>query len=81
LNTPHDEKSKEIVSTIILMGKSLGLKLIAEGVETEEQYNFLKTLGCDQIQGYFFSKPLPPNDFADLLLKEKDAISRLEQGV
>ncbi|MDR2104721.1 MAG: EAL domain-containing protein [Deferribacteraceae bacterium] len=78
LNTPHDEKSKEIVSTIILMGKSLGLKLIAEGVETEEQYNFLKGLGCDQIQGYFFSKPLPPKEFEELLLREKEAVSRLD---
>jgi EAL domain-containing protein (putative c-di-GMP-specific phosphodiesterase class I)/GGDEF domain-containing protein len=78
LNTPQDEKSKGIVSTIISMGKSLGLKVIAEGVETEEQYEFLKFLGCDQIQGYYFSKPLPPEEFSNLLLKEKEEALKSE---
>jgi EAL domain-containing protein (putative c-di-GMP-specific phosphodiesterase class I)/GGDEF domain-containing protein len=78
LNTPEDERSKGIVSTIVLMGKSLGLKVIAEGVETEQQYEFLRNLGCDQIQGYFFSKPLTPDDFTRLLHKERQNISELQ---
>ena len=43
---------------------------VAEGVETLEQYNFLKENGCDIIQGYYLSKPLPINDFEELIQKE-----------
>jgi EAL domain-containing protein (putative c-di-GMP-specific phosphodiesterase class I)/GGDEF domain-containing protein len=74
IKTPEDEKSRGIVSTIILMGKNLGLKIIAEGVETPEQYEFLKNLGCDQIQGFLFSKPLLPNEFVKLMLREKHEV-------
>ena len=48
-----------LVSTIIAMSKSLGKKVVAEGVETKEQLQQLTELGCDYIQGYYFSKPLP----------------------
>jgi EAL domain-containing protein (putative c-di-GMP-specific phosphodiesterase class I)/GGDEF domain-containing protein len=75
MKTPEDEKSRGIVSTIILMGKNLGLKIIAEGVETPEQYEFLKNLGCDQIQGFLFSKPLSPSEFVKLMLREKHEIN------
>ena len=43
--------------TILQLAKSLKLKVVAEGVETEEQYRLLKTMGCDQFQGYLFSRP------------------------
>lgn len=55
LNGPKDAK---IVSTIISMAHAMNLKVIAEGVETEEQLHFLRNLECDEIQGYYFSKPL-----------------------
>jgi EAL domain-containing protein (putative c-di-GMP-specific phosphodiesterase class I) len=56
-----------IAAAIIRMAKSLNLKVIAEGVENEEQMSFLRTHQCDEIQGYYFSKPLSPNDFVEKL--------------
>ncbi|WP_168798657.1 EAL domain-containing protein [Herbaspirillum sp. ST 5-3] len=56
-----------ITSTVISLGHSLNLKVIAEGVETEEQVAFLRDHHCDEMQGYYFSKPLPAREFASLL--------------
>lgn len=57
----------EIVRAIVSLAHSLHLKVIAEGVETVEQLNFLRSLGCDQYQGYYCSPPLPPAEFISLL--------------
>jgi EAL domain-containing protein (putative c-di-GMP-specific phosphodiesterase class I) len=62
-----DPDDATITSTIITMAKSLKLKVIAEGVENEEQISFLNRHQCDEIQGYYFSKPLRPVDFQQLL--------------
>ena len=62
---PHGTGS--IVDAIISMAHSLGLEVVAEGVETNEQWNFLRDLKCDIVQGYFFSKPLSAGDVASLL--------------
>ncbi len=59
----HDTDDQAIVRTIIDMARNLGLKTIAEGVETSEQLEFLRRHGCDEIQGYYFSKPLPAKAF------------------
>ncbi|TGN41785.1 bifunctional diguanylate cyclase/phosphodiesterase [Marinobacter confluentis] len=59
--TEHDDAS--LVRAIINMAHSLGLRVIAEGVEEEAQTHFLKTEGCDYSQGYFYSRPLPAADF------------------
>ncbi len=56
----RDPKSQELVRTIIMLGKNLGLELVAEGVETREQLAHLRALDCDQGQGYLLSRPLPP---------------------
>ena len=56
-----------ITAAIISMAKSLRLKVIAEGVETEAQMSFLRAHQCDEIQGYYFSKPLSPEQAADKL--------------
>jgi diguanylate cyclase (GGDEF)-like protein/PAS domain S-box-containing protein len=60
-----DPEDKAIVGAIINMAKSLGLKTIAEGVETKSQLEYLCSEGCDEIQGYYYSKPLPLNEFED----------------
>ncbi|KAA0965179.1 EAL domain-containing protein [Sporosarcina sp. ANT_H38] len=67
LNTSTSNRA--IVKTIVDLAKSLDLNIIAEGVETVEQELFLQELHCDEVQGYFYSKPLP-NDKVQLLLKK-----------
>jgi EAL domain-containing protein (putative c-di-GMP-specific phosphodiesterase class I) len=54
----NNSESLEIVKTILSLGSNLGMKVIAEGVETPEQASQLRSLGCEFAQGYFFSKPL-----------------------
>ena len=58
-----------IVRTIINLGKNLGLRIIAEGVETKEQLKLIEELGCDEYQGYYFSKPIAASEFEKLLSK------------
>ena len=65
-NLDH-EKDAEISKAIILMAKTLGLTAVAEGVETKEQVDILRSFGCDKIQGYYYSKPLTPQDFCNIL--------------
>ncbi len=67
---PKNKEDISIVKAIIAMGHSLNFKVIAEGVETAEQLDCLRENGCDEIQGFYFSKPLPAEEFM-LLLKGK----------
>jgi len=64
---PKDSEDQAIAQAIISMGKALGMTVIAEGVETTEQETFLRDHACDEMQGYLFSKPVPPQQLADLL--------------
>ncbi len=59
----RDRKDMRLIEAVIGLARSLGLTTIAEGVETAEQLNALKALGCDIVQGYYFSKPLPADEF------------------
>jgi EAL domain-containing protein (putative c-di-GMP-specific phosphodiesterase class I) len=69
-----------IVRSIIVMGRNLGLEVIAEGVETAAQADFLKAEGCHELQGYLFSKPLPAEVFEQLLQSRASADSKRVQG-
>lgn len=62
-----DNKSLAIVQTIVELAKRLDKKTLAEGVELKEQYETLKSMGCDMVQGYFFSKPLPEREILQFL--------------
>ena len=65
-----DEKERVLLESVVLLAHRLQLNSIAEGVETVEQLGFLKTIGCKQIQGFIFSKPLPEEDYIELYKKE-----------
>ena len=67
-----DPYDAAITTSIVLLGKSLKLQVVAEGVETRGQLDLLRVLECDQAQGYYFSKPLAPSDFAALLARGID---------
>ncbi|TWI02586.1 GAF domain-containing protein [Bradyrhizobium daqingense] len=64
---PQDSEDQAIAQAIISMGKALGMTVVAEGVENAEQEAFLRTHGCDEMQGYLISKPLPARQMAELL--------------
>ena len=66
-NMTTDPNDASITKSVILLGQSLNLSVIAEGVETAEQLALLKQFGCDEVQGYFFSKPVPQNELERLL--------------
>ena len=66
----QDSNDRTIVKTIISMAKGLGIDVIAEGVETQEQKDFLQCNGCEHYQGYLFGRPLPVDEL-EVLLKLK----------
>ncbi len=64
-----DPEDAAITTSIILMGKSLKLKIVAEGVETESQLQFLRVLECDEAQGFLFGRPMPAAEARALLAR------------
>lgn len=67
---------QSMIRNIVRMSHDLNLKVIAEGVETTHEYNLVKKLGCDYIQGYYFSKPLNEKDFCDYIYNQNNAVSK-----
>jgi EAL domain-containing protein (putative c-di-GMP-specific phosphodiesterase class I) len=75
----HDEDNRSIIRTVIAMGKNLGLKILAEGVENNRQLHFLCEMGCDEGQGYLFSEPQPAVAITQLL--STDRYKQLVAGI
>ena len=63
-------KGRLILEQVVSMANRLGLGLLAEGVETKEQVELLQNIGCDQVQGYYYAKPMAAEDFFTLLKKQ-----------
>jgi diguanylate cyclase (GGDEF)-like protein len=70
-----------LAQAIISLGHSLNLKVVAEGVENEEQLKFLKAHRCDEVQGYYFSRPVPPEEYEQLLTVAKPSKKRRQPGL
>lgn len=70
----EDKRGRIILESIIDMAKKLAIKTVAEGIETKEQVEYLKQIGCDMIQGYYFEKPIPIEEF------EKKYVKRCQKG-
>ena len=70
-NIVHSEKDFRLVGVVLDIARYLKVPVVAEGVETEQQLNMLKEAGCELIQGYYFSRPVPPEDFEPFIVKEK----------
>lgn len=65
------EKNKKVITSIVELAKSLNYQTVSEGVETDEQVEFLREIGCDMIQGYYYYKPMPVKDFEELVKDRK----------
>ncbi|WP_307784745.1 putative bifunctional diguanylate cyclase/phosphodiesterase [Neobacillus cucumis] len=63
-NLTHNANQKSVCRSLVAMGKNLGMNVVAEGVEEREQYHYLSSIGCDKMQGYYFSKPIS-NDLVE----------------
>ncbi|HEY2091574.1 MAG TPA: EAL domain-containing protein [Thermoanaerobaculia bacterium] len=72
----HDPEDRAIVSAIVALGRTLDLQVVAEGVETEAQQEFLSNIGCTSLQGFLFSKPLPPAEFIEVVVRREAATER-----
>lgn len=69
-STSNVERGGNIVESVVRMAKWIGMAVIAEGVEIQEQADYLKSIGCYYIQGYFYAKPMPCSEYEELLAKE-----------
>ncbi|MCK5090939.1 MAG: EAL domain-containing protein, partial [Gammaproteobacteria bacterium] len=64
---PHSADARAIVTTIVELARNLGIVSLAEGIETAEQWHYLRELGCKYGQGYYFSRPVPVSEINEML--------------
>ncbi|MBS7349004.1 MAG: EAL domain-containing protein, partial [Comamonas sp.] len=76
---PASADDMAISRAVIAMGQSMGMEVLAEGVETQQQLDFLRQHGCNAFQGYFYSRPLPAPAFEALLQQEAQRLEQAEQ--
>jgi len=74
----HDSGTAEVTQAIVHLGHALGMKVVAEGVETHQEEDMLRRQGCDEIQGYLYSRPLSPRDLAQWLRQQHPAPMRTD---
>lgn len=77
MDIPDNQDDVTITSAIIAMAHRLNLEVVAEGVETQSQLDFLKQQGCEMAQGYFFSRPLPASEFETMLVRNEIEIQKI----
>lgn len=73
-NMMLSDKGRLILEHVVAMANKLGLELLAEGVETQEQVALLQNIGCDQVQGYYYAKPMPEEEFFELLKQQAEVM-------
>jgi len=64
-----DDSSKAIMESIVSLTKKLGYETVAEGIETKEQMDYLKSINCDNIQGFLLSKPVPKREIEQMIIR------------
>ena len=67
----EDASARAILESSVLLAKKLDMKIVAEGVETEADWNLVDKLGCDQVQGYYIAKPMPADQLCEWLAMQK----------
>ena len=72
IDLPKHDKDRAIVQTVVTLGHSLGMDVVAEGIETPEQHRILQHIGCDVFQGFLFSKAVPPEQFEALVRQNRE---------
>ena len=64
-NTEETPRERAVIESVVSMAHALNMATVAEGIERPEQVEFLRAIGCDAVQGYIFSRPVPPDDFEE----------------
>jgi diguanylate cyclase (GGDEF)-like protein len=78
-NIDIDQRDEQIIEAIISMGEVLGFNVVAEGVETQKQINFLQAKHCEEVQGFYFSKPIQEKEIETLLASQEENIEAIEE--
>ena len=75
-----DDRSRQIITSVVTMARMLGVQTLAEGVETEEQVSFLRKIGCGRIQGYYYGRPMVYEDTFSLIHSRGISMEGPEEG-
>ena len=70
LDLESSDEARAVVNAVVKLAQALGLKVVAEGVETEAQHEILRSLGCDELQGYLFARPMPARALAQWAISD-----------